>query len=267
MKSLIATAILLASGSAIAHDTSFSADSCDVDLSAGITINQSDLTFTRGDEELYKIVANKHLIIDGESLDLSPSQQQIVSQYSQDIRAVVPEVKDLALEAIDLASEGVNLAFNELLGEGNDVAAELTEHLSAIKHDIDVELDLTKEISIDEHGNFGDGTFGDDFEQRIEQAVESTIKNSMGTLLIAIGQEMLFSGGDTEAIETRMESFGEQIEQQMEERGQAIEAKAEALCHSVVGIDVLEEAMKLEIEALQNIDVLSTSKKSDAHSI
>lgn len=267
MKSLIASAILLASGSVAAHDSSFSTNSCDVDLNAGITINQHELAFSKNDKELYKIVDNKQLVVNGETIKLTPSQQQIVSQYSHDIRAVVPEVKEIALDALDLASEGVTLAFDELLGQGNDVGQELSGHLVAIKDDIDIALDLNKEISIDEHGNFGEDLFGEDFEQRIEAAVESTIKNSMGSLLIAVGQEMLFSGGDADALEARMETFGEQIEQQMEERGRVIEEKGEALCHSVVAIDALEEAMKLEISEIQHIDVLTTNTTKDTHSI
>jgi len=267
MKSLIASAILLASGSVAAHDTSFSSDSCDVDLNAGVTINKQEVAFTKNDKELYKIVGNTHLVVNDETISLSGSQQELVAKFSHDVRAVVPEVKGIALEALDLASEGVTLAFNELLGEGNDVGAELSEHLAAIKFDIDRELDLEKEISIDEHGNFGDGTFGEEFEQRIEEAVESTIKNSMGTLLIAVGQEMLFSGGDPDAFEARMETFGEQIEQQMEERASVIEEKAEALCHSVLAIDALEEQMKLEIDALAGFDVVTANKSHDKHSI
>ncbi|MGB1198722.1 MAG: DUF2884 family protein [Thalassotalea sp.] len=262
MKTLLATSIILASTSAFSHDASFSTDSCNVDLDGGISISHDTLSFTEHQKTLYKIVNNNDLYIDNEKISLNNDQQALVTQYSNSIRTIVPEVKNIALDAMDLAVDGVNLAFNELLGEGNEVGGQLTTELGKLRSEIKVKFDENKTITFDENGFDGDQFFGEEFEQRIESLVETTIQNSMGSLLIAVGQEMLFSGGDTNALETRMEEFGETIEHEMESRGEKIEQRAEALCSSVSQINDIEEQLKLSIELLSDTNFLTVNVKN-----
>jgi hypothetical protein len=261
MKTLLATSILLASTSAFAHNASYSTDSCNVELEGGITITRDSLTFSKDKKSLYKIV-NNELFVDGKNIKLNEEQRTLLTQYSSSIRTVIPEVKSIALDAMDLAVDGVNLAFNELLGEGNDVGRELTTELGKLRSEIKVKFDENESISFDEDGFDGEEFFGEEFEQRIEGLVETTIKNSMGSLLIAVGQELLFAGGDTDAFEARMEKFGEQIEHEMESRGEEIEKRGEALCGSITHIDQIEEQLKSSITELSDTNFLTVSKKS-----
>ena len=71
MKTLIATALILASSSTFAYETSFSNDSCDADISGGIKITPSAIEFSKSKKQLYKIVNNETLFIDGEQIDLT----------------------------------------------------------------------------------------------------------------------------------------------------------------------------------------------------
>lgn len=261
MKKIIATAILLSTSviteQAMAHDTSFSSDSCDVELNAGLRINKSAVEFSKNDKILYKIINNEQLFVNGQSIALDSSQQALVTEYSENIRGVLPEVKEIALDAIELAAEGVTLAFDGLLGEDNDLGSELSTQLLTIKDEVDQQFSDNREFYIDEHGEWDGEFFGEDFEQRIEETVEEVVQNSMGTLLIAVGQQMLFSGGDMDAFETRMEDFGEQIEHEMEARGEEIEKRGEALCQSIYQIDELETQLQQQISELSEIDVIS----------
>jgi len=263
-KSIVAAtlAATLTSGAVLAHDSS-----CNVELDTGFSIDKSTIAFLdKHDETIYKIVDNEELIVQGEVVDLNDSQQQLVNEYSTSIRAMVPEIQSIAIEGVDLAVTGVNLAFNELLGEGNDIATELTRELTLVREDVSTKFSEDHGFTIGENGINDGEFFGEEFEERIESVVEKAVMNSMGTLLVAVGQEMLFSGGDTDAFEARMENFGENIEHQMEARAEKIEEKADALCESALAIDMLEEKMKLSIDELSAINVISTnSNNHDAH--
>jgi len=259
MKTLIASAILLASSTAMAHDVNFSNEQCNVDLNAGVRISADKITISQHDKTVFSIKGDKDLFIGGEKQSLNSYQASLVRDYSESVRGIVPEVKEVASEAIDLAMDGVNLAFNELLGEGNRVGAELTGHLTEIKKEVEERFATNQEFYFDQDGFSGDEFFGEEFEQRIEQAVESTVQNSLGTLLIAVGQELLMSGGNVDTLETRMEDFGERIEAEMESRAEVIEAKAHQLCNSVQEIDQLEEALKVEFSQLSDFDGLKVS--------
>ena len=81
----------------------------------------------------------------------------------------------------------------------------------------------------------------------------------MGSLLVVMGQEMLLSGGDSSAFETRMENFGASIADDMELRAEKIQRKADVLCTAIVDIDQLEEQLKASISLMANINVISAT--------
>jgi hypothetical protein len=255
-KTLMAVTVL----SVILSKSVFAHESCDVELDAGVTINESFIEFFDQDKKqqtLYKIDSDNNLVVAGDSVSLNNDQQDLVEQYASNIRAMVPEVRNIALEGVDLALEGVNLAFNELLGEGNDIGADLTQELSSLKEEVATRFTIEHGFTIGENGFEDDELLGEEFEERIESAVEKAVMGSMGSLLVALGQEMMFSGGDTDAFETRMENFGENIEHEMESRAEKIEMKAERLCLKVVELDFIEEQLKASVEPLENINVIA----------
>jgi hypothetical protein len=253
----------------------FAQDTCDIELDAGLTLNETTLEFfnVAQDSEnnkqiLYKIDNDQHLTVHGQEIDLNDHQQALVTQYAMSIRAMVPQIRTIAIEGVDLALEGVNLAFNELLGEGNNVGAKLTQELSTLRDEVATRFTVEHGITINENNvnneNFtGEDILGKEFEQRIKSAVETAVLNSMGRLLITMGQEMLFSSGDTNAFETRMDNFGDSIADEMELRTEKIKLKADALCLAIADIDQLEEKLKTSIVALANINVVSASFKKE----
>lgn len=258
---IVLAALLTVSTSVFAHDSSFSSDSCNIDIHGGVRISHSEITFLKNDNHLYKIINNNSLIIEDYEVELTPSQQSLVSQYSMNIRELIPETKSLATDALALASEGVYLAFNELLGEGNSVVQDLSFHFNNIGHQIEQHFAINNVIYVDENGFSGDEFFGETFEQYIEAAVKQTLQNSLGSLMVVFGQELLSSGGDMGAFETRMESFGEKMTHETEIRVKAIKKRADSLCESLIDIDVMEERIKKEIPELLKFNVVTISKK------
>ncbi len=254
-KSLLTATLLVtfSSMSALAHN------SCHVELESGVKINEDTVVFfaEKSRRTLYSVENDETLMVDGEVIELDSVQQALVTQYSSSIKAMVPQVRSIAIEGVDLALEGVNLAFNELLGEGNSVGQDLTYELSNIRDEVSTRLTLEHGFTIGEDGLEGEDLLGKEFEQRIESAVESAVMSSMGTIMMAVGQEMISSGGNTAAFESRMEAFSENIEQEMESRAEQIEHKADELCVAAVQIDKLEEQLKASIDLLEDIDVIS----------
>ncbi|OUR76923.1 hypothetical protein A9Q75_15790 [Colwellia psychrerythraea] len=261
---LIASALTVSFTSSAAYANK----SCNVDLSAGLTINVNSIEFLQDEagmdekkRSLYKIIDGKKLLVDNQHIDLSDVQQALVKKYDEKIRSLVPQVKNVAIEGVDMAIEGVNLAFNGLLGEGNAVAADLTTELTLIREQVSTNLSIEHGVSVGVEGLESEGLLGKDFDKRIESAVEKAVLNSMGSILIAMGQQMVASDGDERNFETRMENFGENIEHEMTTRSAIIEKKAEALCISIAEVDALEEQLKVEIEPLASTNVFTVTQK------
>jgi hypothetical protein len=261
---LIASALTLSFASTAVYANT----SCNVDLSAGFSIKADSTEFLQAEGDnnekkrsLYTIIAGKKLLVENQEITLSDDQQALVNKYDEKIRHLVPQVKSVAIEGVDLAIEGVNLAFNGLLGEGNAVAADLTTELTLIREQVSTNLSIEHGVSVGVEGLESEGLLGKDFDKRIESAVEKAVLNSMGSILIAMGQQMVASEGDERNFETRMENFGENIEYEMTSRSAVIEKKAEALCISIAEVDALEEQLKLEIEPLAGFNVFTVTQK------
>lgn len=265
-KTLIAVSLLSLFSASSVHAN----NNCDVDLNAAITINKTKLEFfeSKNKPNTFYTIDNKHnLMVRGKAISLNPEQQALVEQYANSIRTVVPQARQVAIDGVDLAIEGVSIAFNELLGPENGASADLTKELSLLKQELAERFTIEHGFTLGENGLDDSELLGEDFEQRIETAVQKSVVNSMGLLLMGIGQQM-FSGGDSGDFETRMEKFGDKIEREMELRTEKIENKANSLCSSLVNIDQLEESLKSSIPSLANFNVITaeyTRSESKAH--
>ncbi len=255
-----ALAVSFASIDVNAHDV------CDVDLTAGLTINAKAIEFLKAKDSenedshsLYKITQGKYLFVDNKNIELNNAQQTLVSEYDAKIRQLVPQVKSVAIEGVDLAIQGVELAFNGLLGEGNQVTADLTQELDVIREQVSAKLSIANGITVDVDGLESEELLGKDFDQRIEKLVEKTLLNSMGSILMVMGQQMIASDDSEQSFEDRMDSFGDTIEQEMSLRAEKIEAKAQVLCANIAKVDSLEEQLKNNIKELANTNIFTVT--------
>ena len=257
MKALIAATTILCSSAAMAQD-------CNMNIKGHMTLNHSNLTL--------KLDDNRSLLLDGHSarlngnaMNLDADQLYLLNSYHQKVETLAPKVANLALDAVSLANEGINRAFNELLGEDNDLVADLSAEIENLRGKLTTEFYAQDGSIRFDSARFEDGEFlGEDFEKEFEQRIESLVQRSMGSLMIALGKEMLFSGGDMKAFEARMESFGAQLEADMEAKADDIEAKAEVLCVDLRALDRLENEINDEIPALANLDMIKVSASSQS---
>jgi hypothetical protein len=257
MKLIFVTTLLLSSASVLAHNNSFSGNACDIELLTNISVSPEAIEFSQNDSPLYTIINNEKLYVAGNEISLSGGEQTLLTSYSTKIREVFPEIRSITIEGIDVAIQGLNLAFNELLGEGNQAGIELTSQLQLIAEEVDTKF--TGDFILNEEGLIiNDQAFMQASERRIENIVEHSLTSSVGSLLVAVGQEMLFSRGDSDAFQQKMEDFGEKIEHEMELRANNLGQRANALCKLVHSIDNLEEELKLNIQALPKVNVLYT---------
>ena len=249
--------IMATVGSVLIASPVYAKNSCDIELTSQVNIDNNTIEFfakDRNNLSLYKIENNERLFVAGNSVSLDSQQQELVTTYAKSVRALVPEVQAVVIEGVDLAIDGVNLAFDGLLGEGNALASDLTAELVKIREDALTQYSIEHGFSV---GGSQDEVKVKEYEQRIESLVEKSVMNSMGTILIALGQQMLSSDGQGEDFETRMENFGQTMEVEMEKRSDKIEQKAQAFCQSIKAVDVLEEQLKSSISELAQTDVIN----------
>lgn len=250
MKILIASVLMLAAGSAAAHN------SCNMELDAGVRITDDSIEFFDEDKQAYKIVEDQYLVVNEKALTLNQSQQEAVGHYAASIRAAVPEVRGMALEGIDLAIEAITITFDGLLGDKNQVSAQLMTELNNVKSDVNRYFTSGNPISFNRGNKDTPDFLGKYFETRVERIVETSVQNSIGSIMIAMGKEILASGGDMEAFEARMNKFGEQMEVQMNAKAVRMEARGEQLCKTMRAVDAGEEQLKNAVPAVEPFNII-----------
>ena len=256
MKTLIAGLLMLTAGAAAAHD------SCHLELDAGLRITEDSIEFYDENDPLYKIVDDQYLVVNGQPLKLNPTQQDAVALYASSIRAAVPEVRDMALDGIDLAIEAITLTFDGLLGEKNQVSAQLTTELKNTKSDVNRYFTSGRPISLNRAHEDTPDFLGKQFETRIERIVETSVQNSIGSIMIAMGKEILAAGGNMQAFEERMNKFGEQMELQMNAKATGLEEQGKKLCNTMHTVDAREEQLKLAVPAVESFNVIRVKAAS-----
>ncbi len=261
MTRFITKAMAITAFTCIATSTSLHAhESCNVQLNSGININKTRLEFLdENHKSLYKIVNNQKLIINGASIDLTAKQQSLVTHYSTSIRAIIPQVRTVAIEGIDIAIDGVNLAFKQLLGPENSLSEELTNELVAIREEVNNETSIEHGFTIGANGSDDEALLTGDLEQRIGSVIEQAMLESIGTLLVTIGQEMLFSNDNADSLEDRMADFDKKLESHIEAKAEKLTNKTHQLCLAAIKIEQLEEQLKENISQLAHTDFISTN--------
>ena len=241
MRLLLATALLLSAG-AEARGT----DVCDFESEFDLKIQPQSLVFHR-DSGFPKTIEMRRgtLRIDGRAVALTPEDATRIEHYESEVRALVPEVKAIAMDAIGIASEAVIQVATTFAGDNSKQALERVDELTD---------DLAARVAASNDTAEWDN---EEFEEAIEALVGELVPMMMGDIAAVAIQAALT--GDTDAaekLEKRAERMEEAIEQKVERRADELEARAEALCPRVEALDDLEAALTVRLADNRRIDLL-----------
>lgn len=222
---------------------------CEVSLNYDVRVEPKKLVMSEKGAEKYRIEVDK-LYVEGKQVTLTDKQNKLVSQYADEVSTQVPEVIELVNEAVALASQAVSMALTPLMGDA--AGAKFDEMMAGVQKRVDaVAYKQGDSFYLGATEESMQNTFNDEFEQEMEQIVQ----NSIGTLMMNIGGQIL--AGDGESFDAKMEAFsqkmdrlGDDIEQQIESQSKGIEAKADRLCDRFENLLVLENQLRKEVPEL-----------------
>ena len=252
----VALTSALMSGHAFAHDSSFQNNSCDMELDGHIQYYQGDLTVQMDNGLVMTIDSHHNMTIDGESVSLDSEQQRWVSEYYNNIDIAIPMTLNIASEGLQIANVAVTEVFTELLG-GDQMGDDFRELFDSLETKLNTSFyDDAGNIRVDSTKFDEPGWFDESWEQDFEAQIESLISESMGRILIAVGTQMLWEGGDMSEFEQKMERWGEDLEYRLESQAAALEEKGDALCKVLKKADYAEGKMQASISGLDDLNLL-----------
>jgi hypothetical protein len=253
LASLLFGTFLLNSAPTYAHSGQVNIDSCDIKLNHDLSISPDHIRVIEDSQTVIDIYQDNMVFYKGNEVELTPSQQQIVVEYSKAIRSSIPEVVDIAVDAIGIAYDAIEVSLGRF-GDLSDNKVKFEEMQRLIKE---------KYHSQNGHFNFKNGDLNIDIEENgelehlIEEVVEDALPSIIGGVLANIGSAI--ASGDTEFSD--LDRLGDDIDKEIELRAEEIEIKADAFCHNIKAVDDMEEKLVAMDTRFQYLDVLTVTKK------
>ena len=236
---------------------------CDVALNYDVAVEPKTLTVSDKGVEQYRVAYGK-LYVEGKQVTLNAKQQGLLNQYSDEISTQVPEAISLVNDAVEMASQAVSMALTPLLGDAT--GAKIDELMDGVQKRLDkVAYRNGDKYYLGATESSMENAFNDEFEQEMEALVQ----NSIGSIMMSIGAQMLSGdGGSFEekmaSFEAKMDNVGKDIETQMEAQAEQFGERAELVCSRFKALGELETQVHKEIPELAKYTLVEQSTEPEA---
>ena len=239
------------------------AEQCSVNFNYGIVIDPVHIRMLNHGQTYLQINHNTQLFIQGREINLTDKQQKLLNNYALGIRQQVPEIVSIAIEGVDIGLKAVNKVIGGLTGENSASHQKIQEKFEEIKWSIRKRFNHSDQnyyLAPQDFNNF-DELFTGEFEQEIEEIVSESI----GTILMAVGEAMINTKNENnqQSIEQRILPFDERMETMAKDlkleigsRANALEAKAEQFCQGLIKLNEIETEMQLNIAPLKDFNLI-----------
>ena len=223
---------------------------CEIDSAYDLTVEPSRLRFERsGGSEI--VFADGQVRIDGVEQTLSAADRARVLQFEQEVRRLLPEVRQIAGEAVKIAFTALQGVITRFSSEAN--RAEFERELDGLRAEIDRAIASAHSTRIIEDQRF---------EQRVQDFATRLAPRLAGEFAAATVSAAL-SGDEARAseIEQRAEQLSRDVEASVEAPAKALEARVNALCPRVQALDQIDDALELRLPDGQPLRLFEVDQK------
>lgn len=252
MKLLIAATLFSSMTMASEHN-------CSLQLKDDLVINQSQVELKRGDESLWRINNQGALWVKGQSVETDRATSADLQQYQAGLRDGAKDTVALVADALDIANTAVTRVMEQFGVDASEQSSKINAALNKMRNNIDqVVYRDGDDITI--HGSKMD-RIGNGFDEEMSKAVEESMAEVTGNVLMMVGKAMAGGEGTFEqrmqAFETKMDKFGEELDAEMSAKGDALDARGEQICQKLQRLDVLEQQIQANVPQMLDYDVIS----------
>lgn len=265
MKAIIIATSLLLSTASYAGQTHSQA-SCDIQLDKDIQINSHTVAIADAETELWRINNQGQLWLNNQRMATDNATQQKLQQFQFQIRQQSMQALTLVQDALVLASDSFHSAVSELTGEPLANSPALEQAVTKI-NTLSEKLVQQHEDGLTVYGSRLNAV-DEVFDQAFEQAIEQAVTQSLGNILLVVGKTLTSGEGSFEqrmaAFGQKMEKFGDQLEQRIANQVSTLETRGQALCNSLIELDLLETEIQQAIPQLKQYDLIEAKPDNKA---
>jgi len=240
------------------------AEQCSVNFNYGVIIDPNHIRMIDHGNTIVQINNENQLFVEGREIELNHEQQQLIKQFSLGIRDQIPEIVSIAIEGVDIGLKAVNKAIGSLTGENSASQQKIQTKFDELKWRIRTRFNQSANNYYIAPQDFAD--FDDIFTGEFEQEIEEIISDSIGTILLAVGEAMIgdntnSSGGEQRisTFDERMETMGKDLELEISASANALEKKAEQFCLKLTELDKVESKIQRSINQLSQFNLIKSN--------
>ncbi|MFT5635050.1 MAG: hypothetical protein ACI89T_000481 [Cognaticolwellia sp.] len=238
------------------------AQQCDINFNYGVIIDPDHLRIISQGQTYVQINGQHQLFVNGREIALNNEQKKQLSEYSNGIRSQVPAIVSIAIEGVELGLKAVNKVISSLTGENSASHQQFQEKFDEMKWRLRTRFNHSDDSYYIAPQDFDD--FDEIFAGEFEKEIETIVTNSVGTILVAVGEAMTHREEQSteqrvETFDQRIETMGNDIKIDISNQANALENKAEIICANLVKLDQIENKLQLEIPALAQFNLIVTN--------
>jgi hypothetical protein len=236
---------------ALGFSASFSAqaESSNCNFSSNYEFSQQGRTliFSRDSAPGKRIlIQDGRLVIDGKELKLSAEDKGRVTEFENETRLLIPQVKLVTREAIDIAFTALIEVSRGINGEQNNPTEKKLQSAQIALH-----KSLNKNPEI---------LFNDDIGEKIIEPIITDFVPDVVAAALKQALSLAFSGDEQQAkaFEARMDKMGKEIELKVEARAKKLEPLAQAMCDRVRNMDKIDDSISVSFSNNRKLNLLDT---------
>lgn len=212
------------------------AATCHATSSYDVTLRPDGLLFDRPSPVPMRVeIAHGTLRVDGVSVPMGPEDQDRLSLFEHDLRALAPRVRTVAEHGVDVAVQGLRAEASGM-GLSADTQAELNTRLAA------------DAVSLKQRLAASNSTH--DWQGNAMDAISSQIEGDLLPLVAGdLGQQAINAAlnGDLQGaadLRDRATNLATQLEPRMQQRMQVLQPQVAALCPAVRTLAHLQQGLR-----------------------
>jgi hypothetical protein len=239
------------------------AKQCSVNLNYGIIIDPSHIRILDQGKTIIQINGDSQLFIEGREQTLNQDQQLLISDFSNGIRKQIPEIVSIAIEGVDVGLKAVNKVIGGLTGENSASQQKIQTKFDELKWRIRTRFNQSANNYYIAPQDFDD--FDDIFTGEFESEIEEIISDSIGTILLAVGEAIINEPDNDNSRNTeqristfdeRIENMGKDLELEISASAKVLAKKAEQFCLQMAELDKTESKMHKAIKSLNQYNLI-----------
>ena len=239
------------------------AKQCSVNLNYGVIIDPSHIRIIDHGKTIIQINGSSQLFVEGREIALNTEQQELINDFSSGIRTQIPAIVSIAIEGVDIGLKAVNKVIGGLTGENSASQQKVQTKFEEIKWRIRTRFNHSANNYYLAPQDFDN--FDDIFTGEFESEMEEIISDSIGTILLAVGEAIISDESNENPRNTerristfdqRMETMGKDLELEISASAKILEKKAEQFCLQMSELNKIETTMHAKIKSLNNFNII-----------